>query len=194
MALTFPEPTTQLHRLAATIEARLRLAFPAEIFGFQLMPPIPSRAEWERLTTRRPCLGLAWAGLAPDEKSGRMLSGRAEWVVYLIVDNSAVDRRFLGDTRGIGLLGMVTAASYLLHGWTLPDVGTAFVTGIESLTKEDWGNDTTAIAGLSLSVPIIPDAGIAAAPDLNDLLRIGATWLVNGREIAEDTINVGTSP
>jgi hypothetical protein len=158
------------------------------------MPPIPTKTEWDRLTRRSPCLGVAWAGLEREPKAGPLFSGEAKWLIYLVVDNPEVGARFYGDGRGIGLVGMVTAAIALLHGWTVDGVGTTSVALAESLTKEEWGNDTTAIAGLDLRVPVIPDAGIAAAPALDDLVRIGATWLVRDTPAADDLITLGSAP
>lgn len=178
MALTLPEPRTQLHKIADGMIARLRLAFPASHFEIQLMPAVPTKNEFDRITRRRPFIGIAWAGFKPDTQA-RTLKGDASFIVYLVVDNqTSPAMRFMGDARGVGLFGMITAASALLHGWTLEDVGSATVTEVESLAKEDWGDDATAIAGLGVAMPILVGSGFAAGAALDEFLRLNCAWLI----------------
>jgi len=192
--VALPEPPTQLHRVAAAIEARLRLAFPSPMFDVALMPPLPTVKEFQRLTHRKPFLGIAWAGFKAAEKVGRTLHGDADWILYVVVDNPDTRRRFEGDSRGVGLWGMVSAAAFLLHGWTLDALGTASITAIDSLVKEEWGDETTAIAGIGLSIPLIPGAGFAA-DTLDDFLRLHCVWSMpapeGSAEIPADTIQLG---
>lgn len=174
--LTLPEPRTQFHRFADAAEARLRLAFPAAMFAFDVMPALPSKTEFDRLTRRKPFLGLAWAGFKVDEKAGRTLHGSADWILLVVIDNPDARRRFAGDNRGVGLWGMVSAASRLLHGWTIDDIGTVSVTQIDTVVRDDWGDETTAIAAIGLSIPMHPDASFAAET-LDDFLRLNCVWL-----------------
>lgn len=187
--MTFPEPTTFLHRMDTLIQDRLRLAFPVAQFEIANASPIPSKVEWDRLFARKPAIGVAFSGIQPDKRSGRMLQATANWIIYLVAANQQIKARFCGDDRGIGMFGMVTGAVAVLHGVTINDVGTTAVESVETLTKEDWGDEQTAIVGIALSVPYMPDAG-AASVELEDFLQLNCAWLANGAEGPDDSITV----
>lgn len=191
--VALPEPTTQLHRFAVAAEARLRLAFPEPMFEFAIMSALPSKAEFDRLTRRKPFIGLAWAGFKAAEKTGRNLRGNLDWILLLVVDNPDTRRRFAGDNRGVGIWGMFSAASHLLHGWTFDGLGTVDVTQADTVVRDDWGDETTAIAALGLTVPMHPDASFAAG-ELDDFLRLHCAWLSPAQDgsasMPADLINV----
>ncbi len=188
-------PTTQYHRAAAYMLEQLRAAFKAPVFDVQLMPPAPSKEEWNQITRQRPFVGLAWAGLEPA-KQARVLKGSSKWIVYLVVDNVGdVSARWLGDSKGIGLFGMVTAGGYALHGQTIPDVGSIAVTGIESLYREDWADDATATAALGVEIDMCPGDAGAGADTLDDFLTLTCAWTMpapdGSQPLPTDTISTG---
>lgn len=188
-------PTTQFHRTAEHLLELLRAAFKSPIFDVQMMPPVPSKLEWDRITRQRPFVGLAWAGLKPD-KQARALKGASQWIVYLVVDNvGAVATRWTGDDLGIGLFGMVTAASFVLHGHTVPDVGSISITEMESLYREDWSDDATAIAAIGLEVDMIPGAAAPAGSTLEEFLTLTCAWVTPAPDgsvpMPTDTIPIG---
>ncbi len=196
MTLTFPEPPTQLHRVASALDARLKLIFP-DPFTVGLMPPAPSKAEFDRLTARKPYVGYAFENLRA-RSSSRLFSATADWMVLLAVDNADISRRHIGDERGIGLFGMITAAVYGLNGWTLEGIGTMTVSGADIIVREDWANETTAIAIIELAIDHVADQGIAAAMNgtLDDLLSLTCTWAMAGADgavdVATDTLSTGS--
>lgn len=188
-------PTTQYHRAAAYMLEQLRAAFKAPTFDVQLMPPAPSKEEWAQITRERPFVGLAWAGFTPD-KQARGLKGNSTWVVYLVVDNVGdVAARWTGDSLGIGLFGMVTAGGFALHGRTITDVGSISVTGIESLYREDWADDATAIAALGVEVGMLPGDATTIAATLDDFLTLTCAWTMPAPDgsapLPTDTISLG---
>jgi hypothetical protein len=174
-----PEPVvTRFHLIADALTSRLRQAFPAPTFDVQLMPAVPSRAEWDRLTHTRPFVGLAWAGFEPRGQV-RSLSGAAKWIVYLVCDNvGSSEALFRGDSRGIGLFGMVQAAAAMVHGATIDGVGSTTVTQIESLYREDWAAEDAAIAAIGIDVGATLSAAPAGGADLDDFLRLTCAWVI----------------
>lgn len=188
-------PTTQFHRTAEQLLELLRAAFKAPLFDVQLMPPAPSKAEWDRITRQRPFVGLAWAGFEPG-KQLRVLQGGSKWIVYLVVDNVGdIAARWVGDSRGIGLFGMVTAAGYLLHGRAIDGVGSITVTGIDSLYREDWADDASAIAAIGVDVAMIPGDAGAGAVTLEEFLTLTCAWVTPAPDgsvsMPTDTIPIG---
>lgn len=188
-------PTTQYHRAAEYLLEQLRAAFKAPTFDVQLVPPAPSKEEWNRITHLRPFVGLAWAGLTQG-KQARALEGKSTWIVYLVVENTGdVAARWTGDNLGIGLFGMVTAGGYALHGRTIPDVGSIAVTGIESLYREDWADDASAIAAIGVEVDMTPGNAGAGATTLDDFLSLTCAWTMPAPDgsvpLPTDTISIG---
>lgn len=173
-----PAPATRFDLIADALTARLRQAFPSPTFDLQLMPPAPSKAEWERLTRTRPFVGLAWAGFEPGRQA-RSLAGSAKWIVYLVCDNvGSGEALFRGDSRGIGLFGMVQAAAAMMHGATIDDIGSTTVTQIESLWREDWAADDAAIAAIGVDVGATLSTAPAGGVDLDDFLRLTCAWAI----------------
>ncbi len=173
---------TVLHRQAEAIETRLRAAFPAPTFTIDLMPAMPTKAEFERATRVKPFIGIAWADFKASEQV-RALDGKTEWIVYLVCENKvSAASRMKGDARGIGLFGMVAAAGAVLHGHTLVDVGSVEVTGAAPIYKEEWGDDATAIAMVSLTFGCGLSPDRASAQSLTDFLRLTCAWAMPGAE------------
>lgn len=187
--LLLPETPTQLHRLFEAMSNRLRTVFPTSMFDLQMMPPAPSKEEWQRVTQRSPCIAIAWIGIEPKPGATRLVKGDAVWAIYLVVDNTVIPRRYLGDARGVGLYGMVTAASYLLHGYTVDGVATLQVTEVGEIAKAEWADATMAIAQITVKAPIVVGDGIAGA-SLDDFLRLGCSWLANGADAGAGLITL----
>lgn len=178
-ALMLPEAKTPLHTVFESLSNRLRLVFPETHFDLHIMPPAPSKNDWNRVTRRKPAIAISWVDFKPLPGTTRVVKGGANFAVYLIVDNAEVSRRYLGDERGVGLFGMVTAASFMLHGYTIKGLGTLQISEVGEIAKTDWMDETTAVATLTVTAPIFVGEGIAGT-ELNDLLRLGASWLANG--------------
>lgn len=167
---------TPIHRAADALLGRLRLAFPRPPFDVQVMSPAPSKAEWERATRIRPFIGFAWAGFDADAQA-RHLNGKTHFIIYLVVDNvGSVEARYRGDGLGIGLWGMIVAAATVLHGVTIEGVGSSAVTGIDSVHRDDWADDATAIAAIGVDVTMSPVTPNPAGANLPDLLRLTCAW------------------
>lgn len=167
--------STKFHTANDAIIERLRLVFPENIFQIALIPAAIKKTDMDRLVARKPFIGIAWTGYKPD--ASRTLSGVASWTVLLGCDNaSGVDARLKGDTKGIGLFGMITAAAGVLHGWTIADIGAVSVTAVDPADTDAWADSRLAIAAIDIALPFTLDA--VSPDDPADFLSLGLTWLL----------------
>ena len=189
--------TTQLHTMADAIEARLRLGFPAVVSGAEgffvrTMSASPDDKELDRVFAQKPGIGIAWAGFPSDPQSGRTLHGRALWHITLVCANAqSAENRMRGDSRGIGLFGMVWMATSLLHGWTLDDIGTASVLEATPAYADGWKAEGVAMAMIAVSIPLVlTPIGPAAGTDLDDFLRLNSTWDISPNSAAGEPVDL----
>lgn len=178
-----------LNAMAGALESRLRAFFPASHFDFGIVPARLTPQGWVRLVRRTPWVGLGWRGVVPDQASGRLFKGKAEWTVFSVVKNEHSPRaRLLGDSRGPGQLGVAQVAMACLHGHELRDIGNIEVTGAANLVAEAWTDEAAEISGVNITVNFT----LAGFVDLEDFLRLGATWEFDpsGTEGPDDLIDV----
>ncbi len=179
---------TNIRRMEPLIMERLRLAFPEKDFSIERVPQVLTIKEFERLAKLSPFIGLAWTGFKTDSASGRALVGRMQWRLILIFKaSSGLQTRFKGDARGIGLDAMVDVSVALMHGWTLPNVGSSEVTLVNSVIADGWAEDNIAIAQVDFSILCTAPISKLELLTLDDFRSIGATWVVSDDEDA-DTI------
>jgi hypothetical protein len=163
-------------RQAAAIEGRLRTLFPAGVFDFAHLPAALTLRVWTQSFRRMPAIGLQFAGLNVDSKSGRIPRVSVDWRVFLVTHNPAgAAPRLLGDTMGPGLAGMAALAVLALHGLTTPEAGTAAAGNLDTLGA-DWLDESVAAAGLALTFGPMLLIDPTAADGLADFLRHGPTW------------------
>jgi hypothetical protein len=172
--------------LSKAIEARLRLAFAADKWHFEIVPDPMTVQEFERLTGMTPMLALAWRKFTQSAQ-GRAPSGDVTMGLTVIVKNQAGrPGRFYGDALGPGLFPAVRAAITMLHGYSVGgncgtiDVGEAAMTYAEGAanmalamariemtcfvkfppeTAEDFLRHTS-----TFEAPEIPDAALPQLP------------------------------
>jgi hypothetical protein len=177
-----------LQLTADAISARLQLVFPPARFQHEMMPAKITAKTWGRLTARTPFIGLGWNTVEGDRDTSRLFRGETHWTAFLVAKNVAGTRlAYVGDRQGPGLFSMVEAATAVLHGWTLPDIGTCFVSRAGNLYAEGWDADDAAMAGVDFTIGCTwpaadPLDGAAGDP----LTTLGIVWDFNLTEL-DDT-------
>lgn len=173
--------TTVLHATLAALQAQLALVFPPAQFIQVILPPKLTAPAWRELTRRTPMIGIGWNSVTPLQPPSRILTGTTRWSVFLVVRNQAGPApRFLGDALGPGLFDLVSAAAGVLHGHTIPGIGTAFVTGVSNTVGMDWDMEDLVLACLDLDVgATLPTASSLVAQTGEGILKeLGITWTV----------------
>ncbi len=159
----------------AALESRLEVGFPSKQFTRAYLPAKPSPATWKRVLVRPPMVGICWLGLAPDEKSGRIMRGTSDYLLYFACRNPKPEQLLLGDSYGVGMLGLAGLATALLHEWTVPDLGTWSVRSIDNAALQDFIDEEIGVVAIQASCTLsVVDPDAAAA--LPEFLRLGADW------------------
>jgi hypothetical protein len=177
-----------LSAMVLGLQERLQLAFPPNVFDFQIMPARLTAGAWSRVTRRLPFVGLGWN--MAKSSTGARFSGAAHFSLFLVTRNSTGEMgRLLGDQQGPGILQLVTAAVAVLGGFKIPDlsdgaapgatVGTCVVTMAANASAELASEDMAVatidfeVQGLLLTVASVLQ-GTEATPDA--LKMIGESW------------------
>lgn len=172
-----------IRNMEPLIIERIRLAFPQEAFTIERVSSIVSPDEFSDLVVKSPALCLAWMGVRPEGSSARTLRGRAQWRLILIYKSSAKpENRFRGDAFGWGLDDMVDVAMMILHGWTIADVGSCYVSGSDAVGVQGFEDQQVVVAQVDFEVSFTSLVSALDVVTTGDLERIGATWIVNGSE------------
>ena len=168
---------------------RLRLAFPAKTFGLERIPAVLTVKEFERVLRLSPFLGLAFLGVDPDAKSGRVLQAAMRWRLVLVFTASRDLRtRFSGDAQDIGLDAMTDVAIALLQGAVFEGVGSSAVTSAEAVYADGWGDEATVVNQIDFKVGYSTSAAPFQLRTVDDFRALGATWL----NAEDDTLAPGT--
>ena len=192
LTLVSPGP---LQATGIALQERLRLVFPARRFVHEWMPPRVGRGDWARLLRRMPFVGLGWADADPIKQSGGQFIGRSNWTVFLVTRNNAGPRAlYMGDAQGAGLFDMVHAGIGVLHGYTIPGIGTVQVVKTGNAFAENWDGDDTAMAAIDLSVGLNLDLAdaVSGVPE-TVLATLGISWTFGSMIEQSDTIQTGAT-
>lgn len=159
---------------------RLRLAFPEKDFTIERIPQTLTLKEFERLARLTPFIGLAWTGFKPDGDNNRITKGAMLWrLVLLFKASSALETRFKGDARGLGLDAMVDVSIVLMNGAEYPGIGTSHVTLANSVIADGWTDDAIVIAQVDFEIRFTATPAIFKLKTIEDFQALGVTWLVN---------------
>lgn len=173
--------TAPIRLMEPAIIGRLRLAFPANKFQIERVPPVLTDGEFRRVVRLTPFIGLAWLGAKPDPASGRQLLAAMRWRLVLIVKASSGDEaRFKGDRHDIGLDAMVDVATALLQGFSFPGIGASAVTGAEGVFADGWADDATVIGTVDFEVRYTFSPAALQLVTLDDFQRLAIGWSVDG--------------
>ena len=185
--MTDPITPGPLQAAADAISDRLRLVFPPAKFSYEMMPAKITAKTWNALTRRTPFVGLGWNTADGDKDASRIFRGETAWTVFLVAKNIAGTKlAYFGDRQGPGLFTMVEAATAVLHGWTAPGIGTAFVSRSANLFAEGWDTDDAAMAAVDFTMTAAwPAASVLAEAGGDPLQTLGIAWDFNGTAFDE---------
>lgn len=164
-------------RTSQAIETRARLAFPANIWSWALVPEPLSIAEFKGLSRNTPLIALGWRGFKPSKQSGRKAIGTMTLRMTLVVKNErGSEHRFHGDPRGPGLFPALDMMVRILNGTTVPDLGTLLVTDANQAFAEGWDDLDAAIASIDIEMQVAFDGAVDAAA-IDDFLTLQSAWV-----------------
>jgi hypothetical protein len=161
------------------VEERLRLGFATDRWDFSVVPDPLSSDEFKSLVRRTPLLALGWRQLNPEQNNGRRFLGPLGLRLTIVVKNPQIRARFLGDARGPGLFPSIAGALALLNGFTVPDLGTFFVTACAQAYAEGYTDMDCAIATIDLTMAVaLGDVlgQLAASDEFLSMLSAFAPW------------------
>ncbi len=194
MSGIFPvQPITPgpLGLVARALQARLQLVFPVTRFQHDLVPAKVTAETWKALLKRTPFIGLGWNAV---NEGGTLneFDGRSHWSVYIVLKHATVEGQFFGDAQNAGIFQLAAAAVGVLHGFTIPRLGSVLVTQAASIASEHWEKDAAAVLiDLSINTSLaVPDV-VTAPGDLGEFERVMATWNAAGEDVERDEFNVG---
>lgn len=171
-----------IHRATLGLQQRLQLVFPEKArFQHELLPaPLTVSGLVGLSAARAPLVALAFLGFKPKPNSGRRLTGKLRFGIYLVASNPKSGPRLLGDKAGIGLAQMVHAAILGIHGATIggegdPGAGTVDFGDIETTDGLEWGGKDFACAAITAEL----DAAFTTV-DGDELLKLVATLDLGG--------------
>ncbi|MHB1305348.1 MAG: hypothetical protein ACYCZB_18130 [Acidiphilium sp.] len=142
--------------IGRALQARLQAAFPLEQFEHNVVPAKVDVKDWRMLTRRTPFVGLGWNDLMPDHDGGGPFVGASNWSVFLAtVNQGSIGARYFGDAAGQqwapGLFAMIQVGVAVLHGLTLPRLGSVRVSRASNVFVEGW-DENMAAAVIDISV------------------------------------------
>lgn len=163
------------------IETRLRTVFLEKKWDFHVVPDPMSIDEFKAIVRRTPLLALGWRQFNPaDQKTGRRFQGTLGLRLTIVVKHPLdANKRFLGDSRGPGLFPSIAAVIALINGFTVPDLGTFFITAVAQAYAEGYNDANAAIATLDIGSTVnIGDVtgDLAAAPEFLRMLSTFEPW------------------
>ncbi len=141
-----------LSTIAQALDARLQQAFPTTLFAHDFVPGKITPAVWKYLTRRLPFVGIGWTDLG-DGNNRRFFDGKSRWSVILAIKNpSGPGARYFGDALGPGLFSLAEAATVLLHGYTIPEIGSVAVLRVSDVYVDGFADDDMAMCAIDLEV------------------------------------------
>lgn len=182
--------TNPIMAIDAAVETRLRGAFEQRRWAFERVPDPMTLQEFTRLLRATPWLGLGWTDLAASAQ-GRQVTGTLSFSLTICVRNPGAAARFHGDGQGPGLYVATMAAAALLHGMTIPGIGTVQITRAGSAFAEGYAEQQIAISRLTFEVATSLGDFLGAVAALPDLKELVSGWEVEQAENEpSDTIDM----
>ncbi|MCH4024036.1 MAG: hypothetical protein LKH33_10360 [Acetobacter sp.] len=167
------------------VQARLKTAFPENVFRHFVVPPRASKSVWQRIISPDQSIALGWSGWKPDARHARVFRGDLVFQVYGIVRHQRPEDLYFGTSqlRGVGTMGLFTIMAGFLHGFQVKGAGTVLLSATdlpEGLA--DWIEEDCAIAAFTLTIPNVSLDDDRMRAQMDDFLRLSETWTVNGDE------------
>ena len=138
--------------IAQGIRDRLEVALPPRWFTYRWAPARFDRAAWRALTQRPPSIGLGFQGFDAVQTTGD-LTAMSQWHAFVVTRNEGGPEPLLfGDTLAPGQLAIAETAAAILHGFTLPGLGTIQVTSAGNAFFEEETDQTISVTGIEMTV------------------------------------------
>jgi hypothetical protein len=141
-----------LELTARAIRARLELVFPPRVFTHSWMPARVDKDVWERLIQRLPLVAIGFNRFHRPETFSA-LTVQSEWSVYVATRNPRSEEALLfGDDFAPGSLSLIQVSAAILHGCTLPGLGSIQVSSATAAFIEDRADPSLGIGAIELTV------------------------------------------
>lgn len=174
--------------------ARLKIAYPEPVFRHDLIPPGANKATWQRLLRTNGTVLVGWNGWTPNKDNGRQFAGDLVFPIVIVMRHATIEGLFFGTggLSGPGLMGMAAMGISMLHGGFRSEAaGTCKIHQCAVPATADWVEDHMAVVALEARFENVAlDAGRLIAP-LNDFLRLGETWAMDGLATPQAVHTVG---
>ena len=133
------------------VRALLEPVFPTSLFRYEHVQPRMSAARWSEIARVAPTIGMSLADWNSNTLSGTEYRGDVSIPVFLVVRQDKPEFLLKGLTTP-GVMGMMAAAIFALHGRRIEGVGQAVVKHASNLEAANWIDDRTAIATMNVVV------------------------------------------
>jgi hypothetical protein len=188
-----------LEQIAKAIKARLELAFPPKVFTHRWMPARVDREVWRRLTERLPLVAIGFNRFHRAQTTGA-LNVLSDWSVYVATKNERGQEGLLfGDDFAPGQLSLIQVAAAILHGFTLPGLGSIQVNDAASAFIEEGQDPNLGVGAIELTVKAdLSLANLLTGDDLTPatLAMQQIQWTFGadtGADLTDTITNTGTS-
>lgn len=180
--------------LLRAVHRRLEIAFRDWGTTVDYVPPRPTKADWSELSRRMPMVAVGWQSWSPSRDCGSLYQGDVQLPVFLMSRQSKREAQYFGDGTLPGILGMTALAVAVLHDWTIGKgsefIGTFKVAHAAAAPDVDAIGSDIAFAALLVSMPNVGFDDPKLIAGLNDFLRLGETWNVDGDVTNPAVLNV----
>ena len=145
-------PNGPLEQTARAIRARLELVFPSNIFTHRWMPARLDKDVWDALCQRMPLVAIGFNRFHRPETTSA-LTVLSEWSVWTATQNVAGQEAVLfGDRFSPGQFSLMQVAASVLHGHTIPGLGSIQVNDGAPVVIENYQQANQAVSGISLTI------------------------------------------
>ena len=165
--------------MLATAETAL-LALVTEALGSTITRPQGIGGQWspdelQRALNAAPTVRVAYTGGAVDPESP-VVRHAAGWSVYVICRAATEDARRAGTAQIIGAFEALDRLLSVLHGRTVPGLGTLSVHQVDNLFLESGMDLGAAVYALRLRWPVVPAPAINPLEDLATFAQFHADY------------------
>ena len=192
--ITLVSPTL-LAQTSDALIARLQVCFPPTLFTHNLVPAKVTPLAWKILTRRCPFVGLGWDTISESDNA-RLFNGQSHWTAFFVTKNvSGIRGRVYGDELGPGLFTMIEAGVAMLHGFTIPGIGSVQVKAANNVSVDGWEDDEMAVGTVNFDVGYTLAKRDALTLDVNDdgyFDTLGIDWNFGGDTVLSDIDQVRT--
>jgi len=174
--------------------ARLKMAFPEPVFRHDLIPPGANKGTWQRLLRTNGTVLVGWNGWTPNKDNGRQFTGTLVFPIVAVMKHGSTRNLFFGtgSLNGPGLTGMAAMGIGMLHGGFKSEAaGTCMIHQVAVPATADWVEEHMAVVALEARFENVSLDTSGLTASLNDFLRLGETWTMDGLATPQAVHTVG---